>query len=203
MPCKVLADPVNFLYRSAETTDRNPMLGADMNIRETDSADLPLIETLYPVAFPGEDLLPLVRQLLGGENDVLSLGAMEGGRLIGHVAFTVCRIAGADVTVALLAPLAVDPELQRRGVGTALVEEGFRRLRSRGIQRVVVLGDPAYYGRFGFEPDEQVLPPYAIPEEWRTAWQYVDLNEGKTAERAVGGRLTVPPVWQKEALWLP
>jgi len=66
MPCKVLADPVNFLYRSAETTDRNPMLGADMNIRETDSDDLPLIETLYPVAFPGEDLLPVVRQLLNG-----------------------------------------------------------------------------------------------------------------------------------------
>ena len=50
-----------------------------MNIRETDSADLPLIETLYPVAFPGEDLLPVGGQLLGGENDVLSVGTMEGG----------------------------------------------------------------------------------------------------------------------------
>ena len=103
----------------------------------------------------------------------------------------------------MLAPLAINPEHQRRGVGTAFVEEGFRRPRSQGIQRVVVLGDPAYYGRLGFEPDEKVLPPCAILEEWSTAWQYVDLNEGKTAERVVGGRLTVPPVGQKEALWLP
>jgi len=66
-----------------------------------------------------------------------------------------------------------------------------------------VLCDPAYCGCFGLAPDEELLIPYAIPEEWRTAWQHVDLNEGETAERAVGGRLTVPPVWQKEALWLP
>ena len=65
-----------------------------------------------------------------------------------------------------------------------------------------MLCDPAYCGCFGLAPDEQLLMPYAIPEAWRTAWQHVDLNEGKTAEMATGECLTITPVRQREGLWI-
>ncbi len=171
-----------------------------IEIRESLADDLPAIEALYPAAFPEEDLLPLVRALLRDEPGVLSLVAVAGGGLAGHVAFTPCGVSESTAKVSLLAPLAVAPEHQRQGIGSALVQEGFRRLKSAAIQRVFVLGDPAYYGRFGFAADALVAPPYPMPDEWRSAWQSFGLQDGAPEER---GALTVPPVWRQPALWGP
>ncbi|MGB0631159.1 MAG: GNAT family N-acetyltransferase [Alphaproteobacteria bacterium] len=204
MPCKAATGTVwsEEVTELPGKSDRKMTQKSDADIRETHAADLPRIEALYDLAFPDEELMPLVRQLLGGENDVLSLVALDGDRLVGHVAFTICRIEGADGAIAMLAPLAVAPAYQRRGIGSALVDEAFRRLRSGGILRVQVLGDPAYYGRFGFAPDDRVTTPYPLPAEWRTAWQYIDLSDGAGEDEVMSGRLSVPPVWQEEALWL-
>ncbi len=169
-------------------------------IRESLSHDVAAIEKLYPDAFPDEDLLPLVRALLGEESGVLSLVAIAGGGLVGHVAFTTCGISGRDERVALLGPLAVAPDRQRQGIGGALLRAGLRRLAEAGAARVYVLGDPAYYGRFGFEPDENVAPPYPLPEAWRGAWQSLGLRGDG---RPPSGSLAVPPPWRRPALWAP
>lgn len=155
---------------------------------------LAALERLYPAAFPQEDLLPLVRRLLAPEVGALSLAARAAGDLVGHAFFTPCGLNAAPC--ALLGPLAVAPAHQRRGVGGALIREGLARLEAQGVAHVFVLGDPAYYGRFGFAPTA-AEPPCPIPGEWRDAWRSLALGDAPPAE----GRLVVPPPWRDPALW--
>ncbi len=158
------------------------------------------IERLYRDAFPDEDLLPLVRELQREGPSVVSLVGIADQALAGHVAFTTCSIAGRTDKVALLGPLAVAPAWQRQGIGSAIVRVGLRRLENADTNQVYVLGDPAYYRRFGFEPDNRVTPPYHLPEEWRGAWQSLNLCGDKPP---LDGKLTVPQPWRKPALWAP
>ena len=171
-----------------------------IEIRESVPDDLASIEKLYPDAFPDEELLPLVRRLLAETQSVLSLTATADGVLAGHAIFTTCGVSGATGKVALLGPLAVASNRQRQGIGGALVREGLQRSENAGMRRVFVLGDPAYYGRFGFAPDEGVAPPYALPDEWRGAWQSVGLPGNAQPLR---GELSVPSPWRHRALWAP
>lgn len=174
--------------------------GVGIEIRESLPADMEALERLYPAAFPDEDLLPLLRELLSEEAGVLSLVALRDGEVVGHIAFTMCGIDGRDEKVNLLAPLAVSPRLHRRGIGSALVKDGVNRLKREGVVMLYVLGDPAYYGRFGFEPDASVAPPYDIPREWQQAWQSMHLDGVKAGFE---GRLSVPEPWRHPALWAP
>ncbi|MCY0096052.1 GNAT family N-acetyltransferase [Hoeflea ulvae] len=174
------------------------MTGID--IRPSGPGDLASIERIYPDAFPEEDLLPLVRQLLTQEPAVLSLVAGAGHEITGHILFTPCGITGSDTAAALLAPLAVARKYQRQGIGTALIAEGLSRLRLAGVTRVYVLGDPAYYGRSGFEPETAISPPYPLPEQWRDAWQSVSLD---TSQPPARGTLLLPEPWMQPALWAP
>ena len=80
----------------------------------------------------------------------LSLVALTGDSVVGHVCFSPVRIGGKDLRWVGLAPLAVLPSQQHRGIGTALVRAGLKQMRSLGVQGVTVLGNPDFYGRFGF-----------------------------------------------------
>lgn len=80
----------------------------------------------------------------------LSLVAEKRGSIIGHIAFSPVLIDGKDIGWFGLGPISVSPELQGGGIGSALIREGLEVLASRGAQGCVVLGDPRYYGRFGF-----------------------------------------------------
>ena len=163
-----------------------------LEIRESVPGDLASIEMLYPDAFPDEDLLPLVRELLQEAPDALSLVGIIHSSLVGHVIFTTCGIAGSSDKVALLGPLAVAAAWRRQGIGGAIVRAGLQRLENAGLTRVYVLGDPAYYGRLGFVPAARVAPPYPLPAEWREAWQSMSLGR---AEPPHQGKLSVPPPW--------
>ena len=134
----------------------------ETEIRKSLPSDIASIEKLYPDAFPDEDLLPLVRELLSEETIVQSLVGIVDRALVGHVIFTTCGIAGRPDKVSLLGPLAVAPAWQRQGVGSALVREGLQRLKNTGAIQVYVLGDPAYYKRVGFEPEAGVTPPASL-----------------------------------------
>lgn len=173
---------------------------ADFEIRLGEPSDRPAIEMLYPEAFPDEDLLPLLGDLLQETETVISLVATADARIAGHVIFTMCGVGDNTVNAALLAPLAVGPLWQRRGVGSALVRAGLERLRDAGTDIVLVLGDPRYYGRLGFAPETSIEPPYRLPAEWSGAWQSLDLT-GIGTRRA--GLLSVPSPWRKPALWAP
>jgi putative acetyltransferase len=80
----------------------------------------------------------------------LSLVAEIDGDVVGHIAFSAAGIGGKSAGWFLLGPVAVLPEHQREGIGRALVEGGLDSLRSRGACGCVLVGDPAFYGRFGF-----------------------------------------------------
>ena len=171
-----------------------------LEFRETEDDDVPAIETLYPAAFPDEDLLPVVRSLLSEPQIALSLVATIESEIAGHVIFTRCSVEGSGIQAALLAPLAVAPSRQRKGIGTAIVGEGLRRLDEAGVHLVCVLGDPAYYGRLGFATETLVEPPYPLPPEWDGAWQSQYLVD---TAAPCAGQLSVPRMWRQAALWAP
>ena len=171
-----------------------------MKIRKSTIADLPQIDFLYPAAFPNEDLLPIVRDLLGLPDSVMSLVAMSDNSVVGNISFTDCNVSGSKLRGSLLAPLAVSPDHQRSGVGSALVREGLVLLEEQGVAQVFVLGDPAYYSRFGFTQESEVSTPYEIPAEWASAWQSLNLAG---SENLGEGGLQLPEAWMRRGLWAP
>ena len=173
-----------------------------MDIRITIDAEEPSpdeLASLYETAFPDEDLLPLVTALLALGPGVLSLAAREDGRLAGHILFTYCTLENCRDGPALLGPLAVTPAMQGRGIGTSLIRKGVNLLMHRGLRRLLVLGDPAYYGPFGFQAEKKILPPHRLPPHWQAAWQSLCIGAGE--DGPPGGQLQMPAPWQPRAVW--
>ena len=83
----------------------------------------------------------------------ISLVAEDHDEIVGHVAFSPVTIGGRPGHWYALGPASVSPRWQRRGIGTALIKTGLAQLRALGADGCVLLGDPAYYGRFGFAND--------------------------------------------------
>ena len=148
-----------------------------IEIRESVEGDASAIEALYPEAFPDENLLPLVCDLLRDVAVTTSLVGVVDSRIVGHVIFTKCSVVGSDVSTSLLGPLAGAPAWQRQGVGRAIVRAGLRRLEDMDVNLVFVLGDPAYYERLGFRPESLVEPQFPLPAEWDGAWQSQSVGE--------------------------
>lgn len=169
-------------------------------LRASQTDDRSALGKLYPSAFPDEDLLPLVGDLLDDTHPVLSLVAVADRTVVGHVVLTECTVSDSPARVALLGPLAVTPQWQRQGIGSALIGQGIAQQIDLGVQRILVLGDPAYYGRFGFRAEAAIEPPYPLPAEWTPAWQGFAANSTTPLPR---GTLRVPRAWQRHALWAP
>ena len=121
-------------------------------IREETAADRVVVRAVVRAAFGGEAEADLVERLHADGDATVALVAERAGNVVGHVLFSRLPIELGQriVPAAALAPLAVAPEWQRQGIGAALVREGLALCRDRGVAAVVVLGDSAYYGRFGF-----------------------------------------------------
>jgi len=171
-----------------------------LETRSSTIDDRAAIGALNSAAFPDEDLLPLVGELLELPRVTRSLVATIEGQVVGHALFTLCEVDDARYTAALLGPLAVAPPQQRRGVGSALIRAGFKALEGDDVPVVLVLGDPAYYGRFGFEPESAITPPYPLPAEWNGAWRSLRLGQDSGPR---SGMLSVPEPWRKPELWAP
>ncbi|CAM3285800.1 N-acetyltransferase [Yersinia entomophaga] len=122
-------------------------------IRTEIPVDAPGIDKLLRESFPSDGEAKLVQQLR--EDGLLTLGIVatddEGG-VVGYAAFSPVDIEGEDRQWVGLGPLAVKEDLRRQGLGEKLVYEGLDALNEFGYSAVVVLGDPAYYQRFGFKP---------------------------------------------------
>jgi putative acetyltransferase len=95
--------------------------------------------------------------------------AVENGQVIAHIFFSPVTVEGDGRVVAALglAPMAVLPDYQKRGVGSELVREGLKECQRIGYKIVVVLGHPEYYPRFGFVParDKGLRSEYLVPDE--------------------------------------
>ncbi len=103
---------------------------------------------------------------------LLSLVAVEGDRIIGHIAFSPVTIGGRDAGWVGLGPVSAAPERQRAGIGSALIREGLARIQAAGHKGCVLLGDPEYYGRFGFACDPAISFPGAPAEYFMTlCWE--------------------------------
>ncbi|CAH1659997.1 GNAT family N-acetyltransferase [Chelatococcus asaccharovorans] len=126
-----------------------------MHIRDEAPGDEPAIHAVVEQAFRSAPHSSgteahIVDALRAADALTVSLVAVEDGAVCGHVAFSPVTVDGAAVGWHGLGPLAVHPRRQRQGMGSQLVLEGLARLRTVGSQGCVVLGDPLYYGRFGF-----------------------------------------------------
>ena len=125
-----------------------------MIIRAAVPSDAALIRCILRAAFTGDQEADLVDDLDCAGELLLSMVAEEKRQIVGYLGFSRLWIThdGQRLPGLSLAPLAVAAGHRRRGIGAALVEAGHARLRSRGESIVFVLGDPAYYGRFGYVP---------------------------------------------------
>lgn len=170
----------------------------NLHIRTSTFEDIESIKEMYTRAFPDEDLVPLIIKLLDNRNDVLSLVGTIEEAVVAHLTFTMCSVNSSSKRVALLAPLCVDPAHQKAGVGTMIVENGLERIKSQQIALTLTLGNPKYYGRFGFAAEETISAPYPIPEEWAAAWQSLLLGDDLEPP---SGKLVVPDLWLHEELW--
>lgn len=177
------------------------MMARDVVIRRSEAHDVPELSRLYLAAFPSEPLMPVVDALLGEVGGVVSLVAVRESEVVGHIMFTLGHVDGSDRAVALLGPLAISPPWQRSGIGRRLVAAGLERSASKGVVRVLVLGDPAYYGRLGFATETDILPPYELPPGWLPAWQSIIPPGVHTID--VRGQLGLPAPWLDRALWAP
>jgi putative acetyltransferase len=127
---------------------------SDWTIQPERAEDAEAVDAVLRAAFAGEYEVRLVRALRQRGELALALLARQGGHAVGFIAFEALAVAPAPgYPVWALAPLAVTPERQRRGIGGALVGEGLRCARAAGIGFVAVLGEPHYYARFGFRAE--------------------------------------------------
>jgi putative acetyltransferase len=136
-------------------------------------------------AFEGEGEAELVAALRLVADPQISLVALREERVVGHVFFSPVTIEGERVrTTALgLAPLAVAPECQRQGIGSALVRAGLEAARRAGHGVVVVLGHPGFYPRFGFRPAGARGLRYEAPGH-DEAFLVVELTAGALGDAA-------------------
>lgn len=94
----------------------------------------------------------------------LSLVAQDGERIVGHVALSPVTISDGSKGWFGLGPISVLPPLQGQAIGAQLMQRAIADMRALGAQGIVLLGDPAYYGRFGFEHDPALRYPGPPPE---------------------------------------
>ena len=136
-----------------------------IRVRFERSEDIPQVRYVNLKAFEQPTEANIVDKLRQSCSDALFLVAEEDGKIVGHIAFTpvVIESRKAKTEGMGLAPMAVLPGLQRRGVGSKLVREGLEILRKRDCPFVIVLGHPEYYPRFGFEPTSK----YNIKCQWQ------------------------------------
>ena len=161
-----------------------------LSIRPETPDDLEAIQTVHRLAFDGDEEARLVDALRAEGYARASLVAEAEGRVIGHIMFSDLPILTPDATIPALslAPLAVIPENQRQGVGSALVREGLQFCRTHGHRIVVVLGHPEFYPRFGFSSQlaARLKSPYS-----GEAFMAMELVTG--ALGGVEGEVCYPP----------
>jgi putative acetyltransferase len=139
-----------------------------MLIRPEQENDRAAVHAVNVSAFETPAEADLVDALREQAAPVVSLVAEDDGGLVGHIMFSPVTLPEQPaLRIAGLAPMAVEPEHQRKGVGSALVRAGLEQCRQLGFGAVVVLGHPAYYPRFGFSSSRRFLIgcEYDVPDD--------------------------------------
>ncbi|MGI9318619.1 MAG: GNAT family N-acetyltransferase [bacterium] len=179
-----------------------------MKIRISTKSDRSAIDGIHMNAFgsrEGQQIVELVNDLLEDETarPLLSLVAEKDGKLVGHILFTTARLepANQEISIRILAPLAVSSEVQGEGIGGVLVREGLKQLSESGVDLVFVLGHPRYYPRFGFQTAGLLgfEAPHTIPSEHADAWMVHELKAGGLAKSE--GKIKCSKVLNQPQYW--
>ncbi len=166
----------------------------EIEIRSAQTQDHININQLIKKAFGQENESHLVNALRHRPDHVeeLEMVAVLNGAVVGHIFYSQIKIVGEnEETPSLaLAPMAVLPDHQQKGIGKQLVEESLRMAKSLGFQSVVVLGHPEYYPKFGFVPAStfSISAPIQVPDQ-----AYMALELQANSLEKVSGRVAYPP----------
>jgi putative acetyltransferase len=165
-----------------------------VNFRRESPADIPAIHSVVLAAFgqPGEaDLVSALRR--AGALTLSAIATIDD-RIVGHVAYSPILIRSeSQVAHALaLAPVAVSPDFQRQGIGSGLVRWSLDECRRAGHQLVIVVGEPAYYHRFGFVEARPhgIKCPFEVPSE-----AFMLLELAPNAARGCAGTVEYHPAF--------
>jgi putative acetyltransferase len=144
----------------------------DWAIRPEQLGDEAAISAVTKAAFAGQphsdgSEVAVVEGLRAACALSLSLVAEAQGEIVGHVAFSPVTIPDGTRGWFGLGPVSVEPARQREGIGGALVRAGLEQLHDLEATGCVVLGDPAYYGRFGYAHDPALTYPVPMPEAFQ------------------------------------
>jgi putative acetyltransferase len=163
-----------------------------VEIRGRTAADDAAIRRLNDDAFGGTYESRLIEDLRVAGLDAVEVVAVENDDIVGHILFSVLAttIDGRTVPALALAPVAVRPDRQRRGMGSALVRAGLDLARHRDWRAVIVLGHKGYYPRFGFSAAlaRTLKAPFS-----GDAFMALELAPG--ALQGADGRVTYPPAF--------
>ena len=176
-----------------------------MNIRLTQETDLDSILKVIETGFSDEEnkvIINLVQELHQETTSpsIKSLVAEVDNQVIGYVSFSPIFLkSDSSISGYILAPLAVSPEHQKQGVGSNLINAGIEMLTKDGIGVLIVYGDPAYYGRFGFREEigRSFVPPYTL--QYPFGWTGMMLNDTAVPERPI--QFECVPALTKPDLW--
>ena len=140
-----------------------------MTIRNEQPQDIEAISRLTEAAFRNEEYSShtehfIVNALRRTGQLSISLVAAEHDEILGHVAISPVSISSGVTGWYGLGPISVRPDRQGKGIGSALIWAALQQLRQQGAAGCVVLGDPAYYGRFGFKAHPGLELPDVPPE---------------------------------------
>ena len=125
-------------------------------IRPASVEDATAVRRVHVTAFPTPAEADLVERLRASCKAVIELVALDGDSVVGHILFSPIELEPLAGAVGLgLAPVAVLPDHEKHGVGRRLIQNGLAECHRWGAGFVVVIGDPPYYRRFGFEPAKE------------------------------------------------
>lgn len=140
-------------------------------IRAEQPEEFPRIKEILDLAFQQEEEGQIVERIRASDAYVpeLSLVAIWEKEIIGHIVFSEIKIENEknSYRALALAPMAVHPDFQRKGIGNQLIKSGLEVARQLGRDRVIVLGHAEYYPKFGFLPASKwnIKAPFPVPDE--------------------------------------